>query len=309
MSLPSIHPNALVDPGARVGDGTRVWAFAHIVSGAVIGRDGNICDHVFVEGDVTLGDRVTVKSGVQLWSGLRVADDVFIGPNATFANDRFPRSRDHSEAIVETHLRKGCSIGANATILAGVTVGTKAMVGAGAVVTADVPPFAIVTGNPARITGYTSARSRGAIETRGSEPGGALVVRGARFIGLPRIDDLRGALIPIEFEAALPFRPMRAFLSFDVPTKEVRGESAHRTLEQVLVCVRGSLSVVLDDGIEREEIQLARADVGLYVPRLTWVSRYRHSSDAVVLGLVSAPYDASDYIRGYEEFLSLSRRA
>ncbi len=148
------HEKAIVEPGARIGERTRVWAFAHILAGAEIGSDCNICDHVFIENDVKVGDRVTIKCGVQLWDGLRVADDVFIGPNATFTNDIFPRSKHYPEKFLKTHIQPGASIGANATILAGVTIGEKAMVGAGAVVTKDVPPYAVVVGNPARIMRY-----------------------------------------------------------------------------------------------------------------------------------------------------------
>ncbi len=148
------HSQALVEPGARIGERTRIWAFAHVLPGAKIGIDCNICDHVFIENDVIIGDRVTIKCGVQLWDGLRVADDVFIGPNATFTNDLFPRSKQYPEKFLPTHIKAGASIGANATILAGVTIGEKAMVGAGAVVTKDVPPRAVVVGNPARIVRY-----------------------------------------------------------------------------------------------------------------------------------------------------------
>lgn len=148
------HKHALIEPGARIGKRTKVWAFTHILPGSKIGSDCNICDHVFIENDVVVGDRVTVKCGVQLWDGIRVEDDVFIGPNATFTNDIFPRSKQYPEKYLETHIRKGASIGANATILAGVTIGERAMVGAGAVVTKDVPPHAIVVGNPARVIRY-----------------------------------------------------------------------------------------------------------------------------------------------------------
>jgi acetyltransferase-like isoleucine patch superfamily enzyme len=148
------HEKAVVEPGAKIGERTRVWAFAHVLSGAKIGTDCNICDHVFIENDVQVGDRVTIKCGVQLWDGLRVEDDVFIGPNATFTNDIFPRSKQYPEKFLSTHIRAGASIGANATILAGVTIGEKAMVGAGAVVTKDVPAYAIVAGNPAHIIRY-----------------------------------------------------------------------------------------------------------------------------------------------------------
>src|SRR5262249_12041105 len=122
----------------------------------------NICDHVFIENDVKLGDRVTVKCGVQLWDGVRVEDDVFIGPNATFTNDPFPRSRQTLVKYPETCVRAGASIGANATILPGITIGRHARVGAGAVVTRSVPPFAVVVGNPARIERYVSTAPNGA---------------------------------------------------------------------------------------------------------------------------------------------------
>jgi acetyltransferase-like isoleucine patch superfamily enzyme len=145
------HSHALVESGS-IGPRTRVWAFAHILPGAVIGEDCNVCDHVFIENDVIVGDRVTIKCGVQLWDGIRLEDDVFVGPNATFTNDSFPRSKQYPESFERTIVRRGASIGANATILSGVTIGAGAMVGAGAVVTKDVPPNVVVVGNPARVT-------------------------------------------------------------------------------------------------------------------------------------------------------------
>lgn len=150
-----MHTSALVEEGAEIGDGTKVWAFVHILAGARVGSDCNICDHVFIENDVIVGERVTIKCGVQLWDGLRVGNDVFIGPNATFTNDLFPRSKQYPETCLQTHVHDGASVGANATILAGVTIGERAMVGAGCVVTRDVPPYAVVVGNPARIIKYS----------------------------------------------------------------------------------------------------------------------------------------------------------
>jgi acetyltransferase-like isoleucine patch superfamily enzyme len=143
------HSHALVESD-KIGRGTRIWAFTHVLPGATIGADCNICDHVFIENDVIVGDRVTVKCGVQLWDGVRLEDDVFVGPNATFTNDAFPRSR-RPFALGLTVVRAGASIGANATILPGLTIGEQAMVGAGAVVTRDVPPRTLVVGNPARV--------------------------------------------------------------------------------------------------------------------------------------------------------------
>jgi len=147
------HPQALVE-STHIGPRTRIWAFAHVLPGAVIGEDCNICDHVFIENDVLVGNRVTIKCGVQLWDGVVLEDDVFVGPNATFTNDRFPRNRRPPPEFLKTIVRAGASIGANATLLPGIVVGPNAMVGAGAVVTSDVPANAIVVGNPARISGY-----------------------------------------------------------------------------------------------------------------------------------------------------------
>ncbi len=147
-----LHPNALVE-SQKIGRNTRIWAFAHVLRQATIGSDCNICDHVFIENDVVVGDRVTVKCGVQLWDGLRVADDVFIGPNATFTNDMHPRSKKPFQ-LLTTVVECGATIGANATILPGLTIGAGAMVAAGAVVTKDVPAGALVAGNPARLIRY-----------------------------------------------------------------------------------------------------------------------------------------------------------
>jgi acetyltransferase-like isoleucine patch superfamily enzyme len=147
-----IHPHALVE-SSKIGRNTRIWAFTHILPGAQIGAECNICDHVFVENDVIIGDRVTIKCGVQIWDGLRIADDVFVGPNATFTNDINPRSRQYFQLLITT-IQAGATIGANATILPGITIGSGAMVGAGAVVVKDVPPKAVVVGNPAKIIRY-----------------------------------------------------------------------------------------------------------------------------------------------------------
>lgn len=153
-----IDPNALCE-SRQVGKGTRIGAFAHVLPEAQIGCDCNVCDNVFIENDVVIGDRVTIKCGVQIWDGVSLEGDVFIGPNATFTNDRFPRSKPYPVTISRTIVRHGASIGANATILPGLTIGQNAMVGAGAVVTQSVPANAIVHGNPACIAGYVEAVS------------------------------------------------------------------------------------------------------------------------------------------------------
>lgn len=142
----------------NVGAGTKIWQFVVILAGAKIGQECNINAHCFIENDVVIGDRVTVKCGVQLWDGLRVADDVFIGPNVTFVNDKYPRSKEYPEAYQATAIHRGASIGANATILGGVTIGERAMVGAGSVVTRCVPADELWVGNPARSRGPTPKR-------------------------------------------------------------------------------------------------------------------------------------------------------
>jgi UDP-2-acetamido-3-amino-2,3-dideoxy-glucuronate N-acetyltransferase len=144
-----VHERGLCE-STDIGAGTRIWAFTHILPKARLGGDCNICDHVFIENDVTIGNSVTIKSGVQIWDGIDIEDDVFIGPNATFTNDPFPRSKQYLQEYPRTRIKKGASIGANATILPGITVGENAMVAAGAVVTKDVPPNSLVVGNPAR---------------------------------------------------------------------------------------------------------------------------------------------------------------
>ena len=146
------HDTALVET-PHVGAGTRVWAYAHLLPGAVVGERCNICDGVFIEGGARVGHAVTIKCGVQIWDGVTLEDGVFVGPNATFANDAYPRSGNRDFELERTVVREGASIGANATILPGLVIGRHAMVGAGAVVTRDVPDYAIVLGNPARVTG------------------------------------------------------------------------------------------------------------------------------------------------------------
>ena len=148
--MPDFFIHTLADvQSTTIGAGTRIWQFVVVLPGAKIGQDCNICSHCLIENDVVVGDRVTVKSGVQLWDGLRVSDDVFIGPNVTFTNDKNPKSCNVDFKLLATRIESGASIGGGATILPGVLIGAGAMVGAGAVVTKDVPPGATVIGNPA----------------------------------------------------------------------------------------------------------------------------------------------------------------
>ena len=309
-----VHPQGLCE-SANVGPRTRVWAFAHVLPGARIGADCNVCDHVFVENDVVVGDRVTLKCGVQLWDGVRLEDDVFVGPNATFTNDPFPRSRRKPERFATTIVRAGASIGANATILPGLTIGAGAMVGAGAVVVRSVPPQAIVVGNPARIVGYVDAS--GATAVREDVPAassaapaeGATGVHGVTLHRLTVARDMRGSLAVAEFERHVPFAVRRSFFVFDVPSRETRGEHAHRRCHQFLVCLRGSCAVVADDGQARREFALDTPALGLHLPPLVWGIQYKYTPDALLAVFASDPYDPDDYIRDYDEFLRTARDA
>ena len=149
------HPLALVESN-EIGESTRIWAFAHVMKNARIGRHCNIGEHCYIEQGATLGNNVTVKNGVSVWAGVTVEDDVFLGPNCVLTNDPNPRAyiKKSADSLVETLIRSNATIGANATIVCGVTIGRYAFIGAGAVVIRSVPDFALVVGNPARQIGW-----------------------------------------------------------------------------------------------------------------------------------------------------------
>ena len=304
-----VHSHAICE-SKSIGDRSRVWAFAHILPNAILGSDCNICDHVFIENDVLIGNRVTIKCGVQLWDGLTVEDDVFIGPNVTFTNDRFPRSKIYPDKFERTVIRKGVSIGANATILPGIIIEVNAMIGAGAVVTKSVPPNAIVVGNPAKIVGYVGAKSEMPLkpeQKQVTDSNGVIKtkVKGVTLNYMNKVTDLRGNLTVGEFDRSIPFKPERYFMVYDVPTAETRGEHAHKICHQFLIAIKGSVQVVAFDGSNREEFTLDAPNMGIYLPPMTWGIQYRYSADALLLVFASHYYDSADYIRNYDDFLSL----
>lgn len=312
MASAFIHPNAICE-SEHIGERTRIWAFSHILKDAKIGEDCNICDGVFIENDVIVGDRVTIKSGVQLWDGIRIDDDVFIGPNATFTNDIFPRSRMWEKTYPITRIDTGASIGANATILPGITIGTGAMIGAGTVVTKDVPANAIVYGNPGQIRGYVGANKEKpssldsnistSMDLKKALPGGA------KLIKLNNVSDLRGHLLAVEFGTDLPFPPERFFMVYEVPSEDVRGEHAHRTCQQVLTILNGSVVVLIDDGTSREQVSLSDPSIALYIPPMIWGTQFKFSKDAILGVFASEPYDSNEYVRTYDEFLNLVKNS
>jgi acetyltransferase-like isoleucine patch superfamily enzyme/dTDP-4-dehydrorhamnose 3,5-epimerase-like enzyme len=290
------HQTAIVESEA-VGDGARIGAFSHILPGARIGGRCVIGEHTLVDNGAIVGDNVVVQAGVQIRDGVTLEDGVFVGANATFVHD--PKLR--------ITVKRGASIGANATILAGLTIGERASISAGAVLTHDAPPSAILSGNPARIVGYAgveplaAGRAPAAIEV-GPHPAS---VRGVVLHRLPLIDDLRGQLSFGEAGRHVPFLVKRYFLVFGVSSEYLRGEHAHKTLHQFLVCVRGRCHLVADDGVNRQEFVLDSPATAVYLPPMTWAVQYKHSADAVLLVLCSDPYDPADYIREYSEFLAL----
>ncbi len=208
----------------------------------------------------------------------------------------------------DVELQDGVEVGANARILGRVTIGRGAVVRAGAVVTENVPPNAIVDGDPARIVAYVDDAQLAATgelveAARIGEGATPTRVRGVVLQRVTSARDLRGSLAAAEF-ADLPFDPRRVFVVYDVPSESVRGEHAHRTCSQFLVCLRGSVRCLVDDGSVREDVQLSSPDVGLYVPPMIWGTQWKYSGDAILLVLASHPYDAGDYIRDYEQFLA-----
>lgn len=305
------HEKAICE-SKTIGEGTRIWAFAHILPGAVIGKDCNICDGVFIENDVVIGDECTVKCGVQLWDGIRMGDRVFVGPNVTFTNDLFPRSKTKPQEFSRTLVQSGVSIGANATVLPGIELARNSMVGAGAVVNVSVPAHAIVVGNPCRIVRFIDTEIHGSIAALNWLDKKSLQLTegmDVRLYKFPRFDDRRGSLTVMDYDSSLPFIPKRMFAVQDVPKGAYRGNHAHRQGHQLLMCLKGSCRVFLDDGTNRVDLLLDSSNFGVYIPPNCWGVQYKFSSDAVLSVMASDHYDQNDYISSYEEFVALRKSA
>lgn len=301
-----IHPTADVST-ETIGEGTKIWQYCVVFPDTHIGSGCNICAHVLIENDVSVGDNVTIKSGVQLWDGVTLEDEVFVGPNVTFTNDIAPRSKQHPAKYLRTVVKEGASIGANATILPGITIGQGAMIGAGAVVTRSVPDYAKIVGNPATIIGYTNTDERAPClnEAGPNSDVVASIVPGVELLKLRVAADIRGKLTVGEVGNGLPFVPQRMFMVHDVPNRETRGEHAHRECHQLLICAHGQCVAVADDGNARQEFLLNSNDKALYMPPKIWGTQYRYSESAVLVVLASQAYDPQDYIRSYQEFLKM----
>lgn len=243
-----------------------------------------------------------ILSGAIIDPTTELGEDIQIGHNAVVLSEagagRVTRVLDHVR------------IGANATVYPGVVLGEGASVLPGAVVKQSVPPLAIVDGNPATIVGYENTANFKPAPAHGGprqarEPSS---VKGVELFHFADIKDLRGNLTVGEFEKQIPFLPKRYFLVYGVPTAETRGEHAHIACHQFLIAVHGSVSVIADDGTQREEFVLDSNSRGLYLPPMTWGIQYRYSPDAVLLVFASDFYDPADYIRDYSDFLKAARK-
>ncbi len=299
------HEKAICE-SSNIGDGTKVWAFAHILPESRIGSNCNICDGVFIENDVIIGNDCTIKCGVQLWDGVRLENRVFIGPNVSFTNDRFPRSKVWPSEFSKTLVKEGVSIGANATILPGIELGENCMIGAGAVVTCSVPANAVVVGNPARIVKFIDASAIGNsvnMDWKGQDFIKLHARTNCSLYRLPSFADRRGNLTVFDLESFKPFSSKRIFTIQDVPLGTHRGNHAHWRCHQFLICLKGSCQVMLDDGNSRIDVQLDSNTVGIHVPPLVWGVQYKFSEEAVLMVLASDAYDKDDYISDYAAFL------
>lgn len=256
-----------------------------------------VAPDVTLPADAQIAVGVTVEARVLLAAGIEIGADVTIERGVIFAEG----------GPQPTRLSARVRIGTGSVIGAGVDIGWGAQVLPGSVVLSSVPANAVVSGNPAQIVGYNQgAAGSGPGFDPGPDrlPAGGkdLGVGGAALFQMPRFSDLRGSLTVGEMGEGFPFQPKRYFIVFDVPSQELRGEHAHRSCEQFLICARGSCRALLDDGTNRHEVVLDRPDIGLHMPAMIWGTQYRYTRDAVLLVFASHGYDGRDYIRTYDEF-------
>lgn len=288
-----------------IGLRTRICALAHVLPGAIIGEDCSVGDHTLIENNVVVGNRVVVGCGVALWDGITVEDDVYIGAHVAFARDPSTANDGIQAEPAKTIIRRRAVLGTNATVYAGITIGERANILAGSVVTRNVPPLAIVSGNPAVIVGYEGTRLEhtGPIPSAPPEPSVRTTkVAGVTLHRMPSAADMRGLLSYGETGKQVPFEVKRFFIVYGVASQETRGEHAHRKLHQFLICVHGRCNLMADDGENRQEFLLDNPTVGVHLPPLVWAVQYKHTADAVLLVLASDYYDSADYIRDYSEY-------
>lgn len=308
MHEPRIHHLALVE-SQEIGLSTTVATFAHIAAGARVGSRCKIGEGVIIEDGVTLGDGVLIQAGAQLCAGVSVEDEVSIGRNCVLSSTSGyskPPARPEEQGIVI--IGTGASLGAGSMVVAAVEIGRGAVVQPGAIIDQSVPAYAVVGGYPAKIQGYTGTPpvAAPALSNGIAVPGTTeLPVKGVHLHRFPQISDLRGTLMVADCPGdGLPFAPQRWFMVYDVPSREARGEHAHRECHQFLICAAGQVSVAVDDGTSRAEVTLDDPTLGIYIPPLVWASQFRYDTDSVLLVFASHPYDPDDYIREYDSFLT-----
>ena len=261
-------------------------------------------NHDHLGHDVQIGENSVVSPGVYIIDHCRIGRDVYIGPNASIGgSQKDPADAGDAMTVIED----GASIGALSFIANGLRIGNNATVLEGAVVTKSVPPNAIVGGNPAFITGYSTQSNRGHRETN-VESHQSVPIEDSSITGLPVFADIRGALTVGNFASDVPFQPARFFMVYGVPSRETRGEHAHKVCHQFLICVSGSCRVLADDGTTRRDILLDAPHKGLHLPPMTWGTQYDYSQDAVLLVFASHAYDPNEYIRTYDEFTDAVRQ-
>jgi UDP-2-acetamido-3-amino-2,3-dideoxy-glucuronate N-acetyltransferase len=259
-----------------------------------------------VDAAANIAPGCVIKYGTYIGRGVQLEAGVYVGANVVFVD----ALSDQYGSV--TWVKQHAHIGDNSTINSGVVISAKSEVRPGSVVTRSVPPNAIVAGNPANIIGYVDAACENGSRPKriaGIEQSRIEVtpVKRVTIHHFPVIPDLRGNLTVGEFDRQIPFIPRRYFVVFDVPTREIRGEHAHHSNHQFLICLRGSCAVVADDGVHKIEINLDAPNRGVYLPPMTWGIQYKYSTDAILLVFASDYYDASDYIRDYGEFLAAIR--
>ena len=255
--------------------------------------------HVYVYPGSQIDPDVVIDGFTQLWNGLSIKAGARIGSGVIFLKDE--------KYTTSTCIAENVTIGAGCIIGLDITIAQGAILEPGSVVLQNVPAHAIVGGNPAKITGYTQTDDISSDSNVVASTNDDVVNIGVNNVTLHRfklVKDYRGDLSVGEFTKEIPFEPKRYFLVFNVPSEKTRGEHAHHECHQFLICVKGSCSVVADDGVLRREVLLDQPNLGLYLPPLTWGIQYKYSPDAVLLVFASHYYEANDYIRNYEEFLA-----
>lgn len=286
MKSPNIHPSSRVDENVNVD------------------AEAQVGPNCYLDGSITVEKGAVLKGGITLIGDITVGNHSILEPGVCIASPMPGQFQESKRVQVGHHVH----IGAGTVLLSGVSIGHNAWIEPGTLVSRNIPPHAIVGGNPAIIRGYIDDPTCGHVVSelapRSDEIGvHPSLVQGVTVHHFARIRDLRGDLSIGEFERNVPFVPKRYFIVFEVPSSETRGEHAHKQCHQFLVCVAGSVSVVVDDGMRREEVLLDRPNIGLYIPAGIWGIQYKYSSNGTLLVFASEYYDASDYIRNYDEFL------